>query len=90
MYLKDVEMQQRLLSSMILRIWVIIWLTVAGCRFNLDDVIIPEDQREIVSEGYAEVEEVIANYNMGFITNNERYNQVLIFGHMPTRNLPIR
>ncbi|MCE4563137.1 DNA-directed RNA polymerase subunit beta' [Maribellus sp. CM-23] len=48
-----------------------------GLSFNLGDVIIPEDKEGIVSEGYEEVEEVISNYNMGFITNNERYNQVI-------------
>ena len=48
-----------------------------GLSFNLGDVIIPEDKAEMVQEGYDEVEEVMANYNMGFITNNERYNQVI-------------
>ncbi|MDX8338722.1 DNA-directed RNA polymerase subunit beta' [Draconibacterium sp. IB214405] len=48
-----------------------------GLSFNLGDVIIPEDKADIVGNGYAEVEEVINNYNMGFITNNERYNQVI-------------
>mgnify|MGYP003574152899 FL=1 len=48
-----------------------------GLSFNLDDVIIPELKEKIVGEGYDEVEEVISNYNMGFITNNERYNQVI-------------
>ncbi|MBN2637318.1 MAG: DNA-directed RNA polymerase subunit beta', partial [Prolixibacteraceae bacterium] len=48
-----------------------------GLSFNLDDVIIPENKEAIVEDGYKEVEEVISNYNMGFITNNERYNQVI-------------
>ncbi len=48
-----------------------------GLSFNLDDVIIPEAKEKIVADGYAEVEEVMNNYNMGFITNNERYNQVI-------------
>ncbi|MDA3881576.1 MAG: DNA-directed RNA polymerase subunit beta' [Prolixibacteraceae bacterium] len=48
-----------------------------GLSFNLGDVIIPEDKSEMVAEGYAEVDEVMMNYNMGFITNNERYNQVI-------------
>ena len=48
-----------------------------GLSFNLDDVIIPESKAKIVAEGYADVEEVMNNYNMGFITNNERYNQVI-------------
>ncbi len=48
-----------------------------GLSFNLSDVIIPLDKKEIVEEGYNEVEDVMNNYNMGFITNNERYNQVI-------------
>ncbi len=57
-----------------------------GLSFNLDDVIVPEDKEKIVNEGYAEVEEVINNYNMGFITNNERYNQVIdIWTHANSR-----
>ncbi len=48
-----------------------------GLSFNLGDVIIPDDKEGIVNGGYEEVEEVISNYNMGFITNNERYNQVI-------------
>jgi DNA-directed RNA polymerase subunit beta' len=48
-----------------------------GLSFNLFDVIIPEDKTEMVQEGYDEVEEIMMNYNMGFITNNERYNQVI-------------
>ncbi len=48
-----------------------------GLSFNLDDVIIPDIKSEMVSEGYAGVEEILNNYNMGFITNNERYNGVI-------------
>ena len=48
-----------------------------GLSFNLSDVVVPFDKKEIVDAGYAEVEEVMMNYNMGFITNNERYNQVI-------------
>jgi DNA-directed RNA polymerase subunit beta' len=48
-----------------------------GLSFNLSDVVVPEDKKEIVEAGYSEVEEVMSNYNMGFITNNERYNQVI-------------
>ena len=48
-----------------------------GLSFNLDDIIIPKEKEELVQKGYDEVEQVINNYNMGFITNNERYNQVI-------------
>jgi DNA-directed RNA polymerase subunit beta' len=49
---------------------------LGGLSFNLSDVIIPPDKAEMVEEGYREVE-IMSNYNMGFITNNERYNQVI-------------
>ena len=48
-----------------------------GLSFNLGDIIIPEEKEALVQKGYDEVEQVINNYNMGFITNNERYNQVI-------------
>lgn len=48
-----------------------------GLSFNIDDVIIPGEKAELVEEGYAQVDEVMANYNMGLITNNERYNQII-------------
>ncbi|MCM1451042.1 MAG: DNA-directed RNA polymerase subunit beta' [Clostridium sp.] len=48
-----------------------------GLSFNLGDVIIPAEKEEIVAKGYAEVEEVMNNYSMGFITNTERYNQII-------------
>jgi len=62
------------------------WAYRGGLSFNLDDVIIPDDKTEIVDKGYEEVDEVLANYNMGFITNNERYNQVIdIWTHANSR-----
>lgn len=48
-----------------------------GLSFNLDDVIIPVEKEQFVNEGYEQVEEVYANHNAGFITNNERYNQII-------------
>ncbi len=57
-----------------------------GLSFNLGDVIIPPEKEEIVNEGYAQVEEVMNNYAMGFITNNERYNQIIdIWTHVNAR-----
>ncbi|KAA6332288.1 DNA-directed RNA polymerase subunit beta' [termite gut metagenome] len=50
---------------------------IGGLSFNLDDIIIPKEKEKLVQRGYDEVEQVINNYNMGFITNNERYNQVV-------------
>ena len=48
-----------------------------GLSFNLADVLIPPEKDALVKEGYDEVEQIMANYNMGFITNNERYNQII-------------
>ncbi len=48
-----------------------------GLSFNLGDVLIPEAKVELVANANKEVEEVMNNYNMGFITNNERYNQII-------------
>ncbi|MBN1596905.1 MAG: DNA-directed RNA polymerase subunit beta' [Bacteroidales bacterium] len=48
-----------------------------GLSFNLDDVIIPDEKNDLVKEGYEQVDEVMNNYNLGFITNNERYNQII-------------
>ena len=49
----------------------------AGLSFNLDDIIIPEAKKDLVEKGNAEVQQITENYNMGFITDNERYNQVI-------------
>ncbi|MBO4529482.1 MAG: DNA-directed RNA polymerase subunit beta' [Paludibacteraceae bacterium] len=54
------------------------YMAFKGClSFNLENVIIPKEKEELVQRGYAEVEEVMNNYNMGFITYNERYNQII-------------
>ncbi len=57
-----------------------------GISFNLGDVIIPAEKEQIVKEGYDQVEEVMSNYSMGFITNNERYNQIIdVWTHVNSR-----
>ncbi|MHC1732439.1 MAG: DNA-directed RNA polymerase subunit beta' [Bacteroidales bacterium] len=57
-----------------------------GLSFNLDDVIIPQEKEMFVQEGYEQVDEVLSNYSMGFITNNERYNQIIdIWTHVNAR-----
>ena len=48
-----------------------------GLSFNLDDIIIPVEKEEIVKEGNEEIDQITMNYQMGFITDNERYNQVI-------------
>ena len=48
-----------------------------GLSFNLGDIIIPKEKEELVKRGNEEVEQITMNYNMGFITDNERYNQVI-------------
>ena len=57
-----------------------------GLSFNLDDVIIPLEKDKLVDSAETDVKEVMANYNMGLITNNERYNQIIdIWTHTNSR-----
>jgi len=48
-----------------------------GLSFNLEDVKIPEEKELLIAEGYERVEEIENHYNLGLITNNERYNQII-------------
>jgi DNA-directed RNA polymerase subunit beta' len=48
-----------------------------GLSFNLKDLNIPAEKVTLIQQASKEVEDVMANYNMGFITNNERYNQII-------------
>jgi DNA-directed RNA polymerase subunit beta' len=57
-----------------------------GLSFNLGDIVIPEIKEELITNANLEVDEVMNNYNMGFITNNERYNQIIdIWTHTNSR-----
>jgi DNA-directed RNA polymerase subunit beta' len=57
-----------------------------GLSFNLDDIIIPKEKIELVAKAENEVKDVMMNYNMGLITNNERYNQIIdIWTHTNSR-----
>jgi DNA-directed RNA polymerase subunit beta' len=53
------------------------WSFKGGLSFNLGDLITPAIKEEILNEAQSEVDEVWENYNMGLITNNERYNQII-------------
>ncbi|MDR1005769.1 MAG: DNA-directed RNA polymerase subunit beta' [Bacteroidales bacterium] len=48
-----------------------------GLSFNLGDVIVPEEKVQLINDAESKVDEVMTNYQMGFITNNERYNQII-------------
>ncbi|HNN31241.1 MAG TPA: DNA-directed RNA polymerase subunit beta', partial [Chitinophagaceae bacterium] len=48
-----------------------------GLSFSVNDLIVPEERNELLENAKAEVDEVWESYNMGLITNNERYNQVV-------------
>jgi DNA-directed RNA polymerase subunit beta' len=48
-----------------------------GLSFNLSNVNIPDEKEKFIKQAQAEVDEIWDNYNNGFITNNERYNQVI-------------
>jgi len=48
-----------------------------GLSFSLGDIIIPQEKHEMIDDANEQVDGIMANYNMGLITNNERYNQVI-------------
>ena len=48
-----------------------------GLSFSLGDIIIPPEKHTMISAANKQVDGIMANYNMGLITNNERYNQVI-------------
>lgn len=48
-----------------------------GLSFSLGDIIIPKEKQEMIDDANQQVEGIMSNYNMGLITNNERYNQVI-------------
>ena len=48
-----------------------------GLSFSLGDIIIPEKKQTLIDNANTQVDGIINNYNMGLITNNERYNQVI-------------
>ncbi|WP_299901198.1 DNA-directed RNA polymerase subunit beta' [uncultured Aquimarina sp.] len=48
-----------------------------GLSFSLGDIIIPEEKHKMIADANGQVDNIVANYNMGLITNNERYNQVI-------------
>jgi len=48
-----------------------------GLSFNLADVLVPQEKEALIEDGYKQVENIMASYNMGLITNNERYNQII-------------
>jgi DNA-directed RNA polymerase subunit beta' len=57
-----------------------------GLSFNLSDVQIPPEKDILINKARKQVEEVKMNYNMGLITNNERYNQIIdIWTHTNSR-----
>jgi DNA-directed RNA polymerase subunit beta' len=53
------------------------WAFKGGLSFNLGDLITPSIKQDMLEEAQTEVDEVWDNYNMGLITNNERYNQII-------------
>ena len=51
--------------------------TTAGLSFSLEDIIIPDEKFKLIKKAQDEVSEIQDRYEMGFITDNERYNQVI-------------
>jgi DNA-directed RNA polymerase subunit beta' len=57
-----------------------------GLSFNLGDLIVPAEKEKMIEEAASQVEEVTNSYNIGLITNNERYNQIIdIWTHTNSR-----
>ncbi len=50
---------------------------LGGLSFSLSDIVVPDAKRELIERAEAEVSDVRGQYEMGFITDNERYNQVI-------------
>ena len=48
-----------------------------GLSFSLGDIIIPEEKESLIQDAEEQIEQILGSYNMGLITNNERYNQVI-------------
>ena len=48
-----------------------------GLSFSLGDIMIPDQKQSLIDEANQQVDAITMNYNMGLITNNERYNQVI-------------
>jgi DNA-directed RNA polymerase subunit beta' len=53
------------------------WAFKGGLSFNLADIVHVGQKDVMLEAAQVEVDEVTESYNMGFITNNERYNQVI-------------
>jgi DNA-directed RNA polymerase subunit beta' len=53
------------------------WAFKGGLSFKLTDVVVPNEKEKLVGEATNKVADVFENYNMGLITNNERYNQII-------------
>jgi len=57
-----------------------------GLSFSVNDLIVPDVRNEMIANAKLEVEDIRESYNMGLITNNERYNQVIdIWGRVDMR-----
>ena len=62
------------------------WAFRGGLSFSLKDLVNPPDKERFIEQAQSEVDEVAMNYEMGLITNNERYNQVIdAWTHLQTR-----
>jgi len=50
---------------------------LGGLSFSLGDIIIPKEKKSMIDESNKQVDTIMMNYNMGMLTNNERYNQII-------------
>ncbi len=62
------------------------WAFKGGLSFSINDLLVPSEKVEMIQRAQSEVDEVASNYEIGLITNNERYNQVIdIWTRLGTR-----
>jgi DNA-directed RNA polymerase subunit beta' (EC 2.7.7.6) len=60
-----------------LKIWDINFAFQGGLSFSLGDIIIPKEKQSMIDAANKEVDLIVGNYNMGMLTQKERYNQVI-------------
>ena len=75
--LKKLVCQKPLHSLMKLKLKAISLHSKVDYHSSLGDIIIPQEKHTMIAAANKQVDGIMGNYNMGLITNNERYNQVI-------------
>ncbi len=62
------------------------WATRSGISLGIDDIEVPEEKQKLIEESLKEVEEIKESYEMGFMTERERYSRIIdIWTHTTNR-----